>query len=264
MSFQAKEESSNEFTKALAGSVALAIPLIQFFYQLFPNSVNDIFLDKRVFFGGSLLTLILSIIVILWFKDRPYFSFRLPFQGKRIKEYNTYLSKFGKVKRLERVNPPVTIDQMNLVSWSVPTMFVLGLIFIFLGLIDRNNIQFFLIMLQATVYSAIVLLVTFVATIIYASQNSIQNYKQNRIRRSARAIGLAIENNAIPELQPVKFVEDSEIGNYPSQYYSVVVSVEGKKYSIVTDTEAEILHSVKEYVAPQPTAPPIQGPKENN
>ncbi len=244
------KESVNEISKSLAGFLSYALPLIQFFYLLFPGTTAGIFLNREVFLAASVLTLLVSFLVIFWYRQRPFISIQ-PFWWQN-KKYRDYLDRINpqrhtpeEIKKVKRVGPPFRIDHHRLVLIFIVAILFLGLIFIWLGMSLSMNPPLFYTYLQAIIYILVIILTVLTATIIYEEQVRLQEWRDRRKRRVSKAIGLAIENNALPNIPVINFIK-TEGEEAWKLSFSTIVEIQNARYKITTDNNAEILYEVEQ------------------
>ncbi len=254
----------NETLKTFSGILSYALPFLQFFYQLFPSTTSLIFLDKSTFLFSSIVTLIVSVIINIYIKGHPYFEITFPFQEKQNKKYSKYLQRLqeNKQKNIKKavnvVKRPKTINQNQLVIYLAPIIFILGFIFIYIGLNGNPNNISLLVLLQAIIYSLFILATTLASSITYETQKRQAYWLGNRQKRISKAISLAIENNALDVIPNIRFKYGYETRPFLGEFITVV-EIGERKFQIVTDLEANILKSVTEQF-PQTTNGSVEQP----
>lgn len=242
---------TNEVVKSLAGILSYFLPIAQFFYQLIPNAFGGIFPNSKIIFITSILTLLTSFLITIWYRQNPFIRFALfPWQNKKSKEY---WKKWGKYKdepsKLSELGSPPSVfyvTDRNLTLFLIFLVFILGGWFswVVLNMPDVPSIG--IVYLQAILYSLIILTAVFSTTIFYEMQSFREESENNKKRRASKAISLAIENNAILDIPSIRFIKEEEM--LADMTYNIEVEVKEKKYRITTDRKAEILKNVNEII----------------
>lgn len=249
-----KNEHGSEIGQQAAAAISMFLPVVQFFYQWLPTNLSGIFLGRDIFFFVSILTLILSLLVIFWYRTNPYFRWIPPWMNEQKEKYNIYLSKINRelnkpeeIKKAKPVSPPFEFNSSVLSAFSIPLVFILGLIFVFIGLTFKLNAPIWLQVIQAFTYTLTIVLCAFSATHYYLILENQKEWKWINQTKIQRVIQLAIENNGFPDFPKVLYIASGQPQplSFPASFV-VVVNVNNKRYRITTDQAGEILQSVEE------------------
>lgn len=242
----------NNLGTQLAASVSMLLPIIQFFYQWLPDNLSGVFLGKQIFFYVSIITLIISLLVIFWYKSNPFFNF-VPFWKKEeqrkyleyLKQVDPQINKSEDIKNIPVVSPPFAFTSSWLASASIPIVFIFTVLFIWIGISNQSNTQasINLKVFQASLYSLSVIMATFSATHFYFIFENQKDWAWSNQTKIQRTIQLAIENNGLPEFPKVNYVQSWDGSGFPA-YFTVQVKVQKKIYNLVTDQRAEVLKGV--------------------
>ena len=247
-------EINNSLGGQVAALISVLLPVLQFFFQWLPSNLSGIFLGRDIFFFVSVLTFVLSLLVIFWYRTNPYFRI-LPFwEQDNQRKYAKYLRNTNpqthtpdEIKKVKDVvKAPFEITPSLIASVSIPVILVLGLLFVWLGLNYQANSSILLQIFQAFVYMLTVILCAFSATYFYILIEGRQEWVRTNQTKIQRAIQLAIENNGIPEIPRINYLASGEFSQSFPPRFSVITKVEEKKYCITTDQRADILYSVEE------------------
>lgn len=262
MAYQDKESRINELAKSLAGLLSYSLPLVQFFYQLLPSPAGSIFPDQKTLLITSVLTLVISFLIIIWYKLHPFIFIKIFWWQQ--KAWNNYLEQASihkdnpeKLKELKRPNPITYVTEKHLTLFAIFLIFFLGARFTWITLNKPTEVTSFFVFEQAILYSILIVLAVLSATIFYETQSFKEESEERRRRRSSKAIALAIENNAIGSIPKVQFLEARSDGGFPENFF-VKIQVGKTKYEIKTDSNAEILYSTskisEDTVEPHPSS----------
>lgn len=261
----AKQEiGSSGLGQQAAAAISMLLPVLQFFYQWLPSNLSGIFLGQDIFFFVSVITLILSLLVIFWYRATPYFRWLPPWKAKDQKEYSQFLRDTDprlhtpeEIKKVKTVVPPPEVTAPFVAALAIPVVFILGIAFVWIGLANQVNPPVWLQAIQSSLYVLTIVLCAFSATHYYLALEGQKEWKWTNQTKIQRAIQLAIENNGFPEMPRIDYLASGEPQpmTFPPVFY-VVVNVKGRRYSIKTDQRAEILMSVDD-VTPPTTTPKV-------
>jgi len=246
----AEQIQANDASKSLAAALSYLLPVVQFFYQLLPNTLSKIFPDKEIFIVASVITLITSYLIMIWYKQAPYIRFTL--QSGKQKKYKKYINELNKLpedqkKSLESVTPPFYFTSANLGLFLTPVIFLLGFVFIFLIPIETTN---YISFIRVVSYSLVIILTVFISTIYYEEQIKAGNYKELEKKKITNAISLAIEHNSISELPTVRLISSWISQRFPITF-NIRVAVGDEEYVITTDSRVVSLISAVKLKPPE-------------
>ncbi|MBI3282937.1 hypothetical protein HYZ70_02570 [Candidatus Curtissbacteria bacterium] len=181
-------------------------------------------------------------------KANPYISFVI--NRKQQARYDEYLRKTDsrlfkpeQIAKVKKVEPPHAITIQSLVFYSMGIFIISGLAFLYLGLVSGANTNIFVKIVHPLTYMFMVVSAVFILAALATQLNDRENWKTSRQERIHKAINLAKEHDGFVNFPPIKFQNSKEIF-YDGPKLIVDVLVGKDLYTIVTDTNAEILFSV--------------------
>jgi len=236
--------------------IAILLPIIQLSFVYLPSSLKGIYLQQDLFLGVSLVTLIMSYIVIVAYKSKPYFVISSPFHKKKMNVYNdwqqgryeasTAIKSVGsenpsakKIKIfLESLNGkplqrPFQIDSENRLSILISLLMINALMFLVVGLQGSTG---WLLTLQSINYFFIIIFSVLVLVIYRDTTNNSRRYEDELRHNTTRAIELAILNNCFIPQPQIKFI--STYGGSGLENNFVRVQFHEDDYEICTNPAA--------------------------
>lgn len=260
-----RESPTTKPLQELSLLVASLLPIVQLFFARLPEAVTAIFLAEEMFIGVSLVTLILSYVFIVAYQIRPWFSLTLPFQSKRVAEYQGYLNRLNQAselrkemansskaidkkklaefeKMLERaVKPPRALNPDNLLILLIAMVITSTVVFISLGIGASGG---WAEVLQAVCYVIIIAASTLILSIYKRISDNDREWSETRTARTQKAVQLATINNTFANLPQVKYISSFENNQGLQVQYHVWVEYQEQKYEIITDNRADYLIAV--------------------
>lgn len=252
-----RNSNSPRLIQDLSSLLASVLPILQLFFNQLPPSVQGIFLASTQFPGVSIVTLVLSYVVIIAFQAKPWFEIILPFQAKRVREYQEYVRQINEVSAaanfvtgeqasaskmnqfLEKLsknpkNEPRKIKRDNVISIGLVIIVTNATSFILISFLGYSAVA---AAVQAINY---VLLVVFSVLVLSVHRNTVQNntrYAEENQTKTQRAIELATHFNVFGNLPQIRVVESFEDPGFPSNLH-VIAQCNDKYYQITTDSGA--------------------------
>lgn len=249
----------SDLLRGISGILSLFLPILQVIQPFLQQGAPNIFVGSREsFFITTIITFFLSIFVLLLVKANPYISFVI--NKKQQAKYSEYLRKtdpkYNKPEQISKekiVEPPHAITIQTLVFYSIGLFIVSGFIFLYLGLVPGANTNILVKIIHPLAYMFMIVPAVFILAALASQLNDRETWKISRQERIGKAINLAKEHDGFIDFPPVKFQNSKEIF-YDGPKLIVDVLVGKDPYTIVTDTNAEILFSVSK--TPTPSASP--------
>ncbi len=239
----------SDLLRGISGILSLFLPILQIFQPFLQQGTLNIFVGtKESFFITTIITFFLSIFVLLLVKANPYISFVV--NKKQQAKYGAYLQKTDpryvkpdQISKVQAVEPPYAITTQSLVFYSIGVFIVSGFLFLYLGLVPNANTKILIQIIDPIVYMFMIVSAVFILSALATQLNDRELWKTSRQERINKAINLAKEHDGFINFPPIKFQSSKELF-YDGPKLIVDVLVGGDPYTIVTDSNAEILISV--------------------
>jgi hypothetical protein len=262
------ENSNGNTFQTFSTLLALLLPLVQFFFNFIPDQTQTIFLIKDQFLVVSVIAALFAYLLIIAFKNTIWFRFA--FNRWKHKKYQNYThlidpnvydeDEIKKAVKAKRVDPPFYLEPTNAYYVLIPTVFVLMIIFLGLGLFFQNTTNTLLIYLQALTYILLVSLTSLTLAAFYINDTNRRKRENINKEKYSRVLQLLFDNHALEEYPNIEFLGQ---GQLDFNSLNTVIRVNGEKaYNIKTDTEANVLQFVELIPDQGASQPPAQQPTE--
>ena len=241
-----------DFIKFVSSLVAVALPILQFFFTLLPAQTTNLFLGRDVFGFVSAATFAFTFIAFIAYKSNPGFQFAFNREKKR--QYDNFIQALSQDPAIvndpthQPVEPPYTISRINIRSYLIAVLTLGFVAFLSLGLSYQHAklAPVWAVVAQSVAYIGAIVAAALVLVIYYLDDTAIKDHERRQAGKIQSAISLAIKHNALPGIPGVQFLQSVERNNvYPGEFY-VLVKIEHKEYLIVTDYNAQVLNRVDE------------------
>lgn len=259
-----EKDNSSNLLRDLSTVTATLLPIIQLFFTNLPKGIKEIYQEPEYFTGVSIVTLIVSYVLIVAYQISPWFSFTIPFQGKRPIKYQDYIRKtneasasyrftageqasvakidnYLKKLNIKPVKPPLKFSYSNLSFLCVFLILSNTISFVVIGQI--TNPDPWLTIVQSLNYIVIISFTALLLTVYYKLTQNSKEWEADQINRTKRAINLAIFANGFDPIPAPKFMSAYEDSNFPSNYH-VFVEYKDDQYEVITDPKGAKLIAV--------------------
>lgn len=254
--YESTKSESNNLQK-LASAIGLLLPVIQVFFQFFPDETKDIFLFSNYFLLISIFATLFSYILILIIRNFPWFEIPLnPHANSKYQEHlarqNALIYSIDEIKAYLKQTPfvsrPFHLNPNNIFLLSTPLALLSFILFLYLGIAiepDQANINAVL----TQIISYVLLIATSTLTLaVYHIRESNRKKQTDKQKSTVKnVIKLAYENNAFEELPHISLVaqQPQQLGYDFLQNF--VFRVNSSFYIISTDQEINQIRSVKKF-----------------
>jgi|GEM_PF-2120580 len=255
---QSNDSSPNGF-QTFSTILALLLPIVQFFFNFLPTQSKSVFLIQDYFLVVSIIAGVFAYILIIAFKNTPWFQFAP--NRKKEREYKHFLKlidtavynedEIKKNTKNHQKDAPYYVNPSNVYYILIPFLLILMLAFLGLGLFFRGSTSPTLIFLQAIAYVLLVSLTSLTLGAFYINDSNRRRHEAINKEKYRRVLQLLFDSKALQEFPVIEFVGQ---GSLQMGQLTTIVRVNGQReYQVNTDFEAGVLQTVQ--TVPNSTPP---------